>query len=455
MEINDLDSYKKQLFAKQPLKKLRIGILCNWFPYPIRSGSNSRLADLLKHLQHVGHHVHLVVIDQPYWWRKYLARGNVAETSFILSPGKNFVSFLARSTYWFFVDLVWFIFSVDLDAFFVKKRNMLGDASASKADYWNLASPGLSNRINNIAIRHGWQVVIVEYVWLHHLVDALPDNIMRILDSHDVMHLRHLRLTKLGLHSPFPIHEQEEADLLAKFHCVIAIQHSERQLFFRLRDQSGHSYDIITVGISYDEIPCADDCVLTTGDKKHVVLFVGGMNPFNVEGIRGFIRNQWLELHRLNNQWDLHVYGGVCGGIEAQPENGVRLFGVVDTIEPYYRIADIVINPVWSGTGLKIKTIEALAHALPLVTTPSGVEGMPGEINDACMVARDQSDFFNMLSNLMQSVSLRSRLSAAALAYRKSFLCPDNVYSQLDVYLSKIDEHINRPQCVQRSFKMR
>lgn len=418
---------------------LRIGVLCNWFPYPVRSGSNRRLSDLLKHLQHAGYHTHLLVIDQPYWWRKYLARGKVAEVSFVLSPGKISLSFLARSAYWFLVDLIWFILSIDLDALLVKKRNMLGVAGACKADYWNLASPGLSNRIKKIAIRHGWQVVIVEYIWLHRLVDDLPENIIRILDSHDVMHLRHQSLTKLGLHSPFAIHEQEEVDLLAKFHCVLAIQESERKLFCRLRDQSGHSYEIITTGVSYDEIPCADDSVLTTSDKKYVVLFVGGMNPFNVEGIREFIMHQWRELHSLNNQWNLHVYGGVCGGIENQPGNGVTLFGVVDTIEPYYRIADIVINPVWSGTGLKIKTIEALAHARPLVTTPSGVEGMPGEINYACMVARDQSDFFNMLSTLMQSASLRSRLSSAALEYRKSFLCPHNVYSQLDAYLSKID----------------
>lgn len=50
--------------------------------------------------------------------------------------------------------------------------------------------------------------------------------------------------------------------------------------------------------------------------------------------------------------------------------------GLVDDIGPYMLAADVYINPVLEGGGIKVKTMEALAWNLPVVSMDQGVRGI-------------------------------------------------------------------------------
>ena len=54
----------------------------------------------------------------------------------------------------------------------------------------------------------------------------------------------------------------------------------------------------------------------------------------------------------------------------------VERAGFVDDLQAEYRRATVVLVPVESGGGLKIKAIEALACGCQLVATPKGMEGI-------------------------------------------------------------------------------
>ena len=51
--------------------------------------------------------------------------------------------------------------------------------------------------------------------------------------------------------------------------------------------------------------------------------------------------------------------------------------GRIDRIEDFYSAVDVAINPMIAGTGLKIKTVEAMNFGVPIVSTISGSEGLP------------------------------------------------------------------------------
>jgi glycosyltransferase involved in cell wall biosynthesis len=59
--------------------------------------------------------------------------------------------------------------------------------------------------------------------------------------------------------------------------------------------------------------------------------------------------------------------------------DGVVRRGVVDDVGEAYAQAEVAVAPLRSGSGSKLKTLEALAYGVPLVTTPVGVEGIPVE----------------------------------------------------------------------------
>jgi glycosyltransferase involved in cell wall biosynthesis len=50
--------------------------------------------------------------------------------------------------------------------------------------------------------------------------------------------------------------------------------------------------------------------------------------------------------------------------------------GMVDDVRDAYGVMDLVVNPMIGGTGLKIKTVEALAFGRPVLSTKAGGAGL-------------------------------------------------------------------------------
>jgi hypothetical protein len=59
------------------------------------------------------------------------------------------------------------------------------------------------------------------------------------------------------------------------------------------------------------------------------------------------------------------------------------------------------VNPAVAGTGLKIKTLEALGHLRPIVTWPNGVEGLSPELAALCVTVLDWYDFARQVARLL------------------------------------------------------
>jgi hypothetical protein len=65
-----------------------------------------------------------------------------------------------------------------------------------------------------------------------------------------------------------------------------------------------------------------------------------------------------------------------------------RLVGSVDALSDFYKDCDVVINPERGGTGIKIKSLDAMAHGMPLLTTVAGAIGL-----------QSTSEFHNLADN--------------------------------------------------------
>jgi hypothetical protein len=79
----------------------------------------------------------------------------------------------------------------------------------------------------------------------------------------------------------------------------------------------------------------------------------------------------------------------------------VLRLGPVGDLAPLYADARVVINPAVAGTGVKIKTLEALSHLRRVVTWPSGVDGLAPEVADLCVTVQDWYEFSRSLVMLL------------------------------------------------------
>jgi polysaccharide biosynthesis protein PslH len=91
----------------------------------------------------------------------------------------------------------------------------------------------------------------------------------------------------------------------------------------------------------------------------------------------------------------------------------VRFPGYVrDTRELYHRPNTIVAAPLFSGTGQRVKLLEAFSMACPVVTTSVGASGFPIQSGAEAFIADNAHEFERSIHQLLSSVDLRRQMGA-------------------------------------------
>ena len=132
----------------------------------------------------------------------------------------------------------------------------------------------------------------------------------------------------------------------------------------------------------------------------------------------------------------LTVAGDVGTGLVSEVPGVVRL-GRVPDLAPLYEEARVVINPAAAGTGVKIKTLEALGYFRPVVTWPSGVDGIAPELADLCHVVRDWYTFGRTLSGLL-AMDPPASFSPEQQERIRKYTAPEATYGALTDVLEQL-----------------
>lgn len=279
---------------------------------------------------------------------------------------------------------------------------------------------------------HRPRFVLVEYLWSAYLAEglraAVPQPPLLLLDTIDVMHLRGARFAERGMDGAPEISRVEEAAVLSRFDALLAIQEEEAK---ELRAMCPGT-PVITVGHALDARPPQSKPAPPVR-----VFFLGGGGAHNQAAITGFLDSVWPPVRAAHGpEAELHIAGLVCDTLDAAalPE-GVVLRGFVRDLDALYAEAHIVVNPVHAGSGLKVKNVEALCHAVPLVTTPTGAEGLETGADAAFLVCRTPEDMAAELDRLICGAEVRNALANAAWQFARDHLGEPAAYGALLEFL--------------------
>jgi glycosyltransferase involved in cell wall biosynthesis len=110
----------------------------------------------------------------------------------------------------------------------------------------------------------------------------------------------------------------------------------------------------------------------------------------------------------------------VVVGAEAPPRHGlppspaIDLRGFVDDIrEPLSRYA-VFVCPILSGSGVRVKLLEAFAAGIRVVSTRVGAEGLARQDGDLCALADDPAEFAQKILALFDSPDLAAQMAQRA-----------------------------------------
>jgi len=258
-----------------------------------------------------------------------------------------------------------------------------------------------------------------------YLVDCLPEKATKLLDTHDIIHQRNKNMRQQGLKDDFALTARQERKIFSQFDAIICIQEED----YKLVSQWQPDYTCLLVPHPIKPMP------QTLRERASRIGIIASGWHANVHGLNHFIDTIWAQIQR--DDITLHIYGYVTNAFMHLDQPAIIRHGFQPKLADCYNNLDIIINPVKYGAGLKIKTIEAMAYGIPLVTTKEGASGLTHLSNKAFQMACNDQQFIDQINLLLNNSEKRKQLSKFATDYVQQNMSEAQCFSPLTEFIRK------------------
>lgn len=220
---------------------------------------------------------------------------------------------------------------------------------------------GLTAYVSRLHAREHYDICIVNCYFLSKLLTKVHFD-KGCVFTEDCFAYKNLVVGEKCLH----ITAHQEAQAMQRADCLFAVQ-DEECCYFRLISPLSKVYNIYS---RYEYHPQQ-----VVGNKN--ILFLSSENPFNVNGLRWFANEVFPIVLEHHPSAKLLVGGNIYRKVpELAGRPGIEFQGYVETPDAFYAQGDVVINPVYQGTGLKVKTFEAISYGKVTLVHPHSTRGI-------------------------------------------------------------------------------
>ncbi len=184
---------------------------------------------------------------------------------------------------------------------------------------------------------------------------------------------------------------------------VLTISEDDRNAFLRAAPElvTGRMPMIATVGSEGG----------TFSGRSGMLFLANFDNPANRDASDWMLADIWPLIRAQLPTAELALVGNNLPADLGATEEGVLRVGYVSDLDPIFAKYRVALSPVRFGTGIKTKNLSALAHAVPLVTTTVGADGMTLRNNETALIADTPQDFADAVARVYHDENLWSRLA--------------------------------------------
>lgn len=358
--------------------------LCLRVPFPERDGGTMAMSSLAEGLRREGHHVHMLALNTSKHYVPLNSLSADVKKSFHLKAVdvENSLSVIGALT-----NLLngkpYHVSRFDHAEFRTVLKQVLGETS--------------------------FDLVIFESIFMAPYLDTVQQwNIPCFLRSHNVEYTVwerivantnnpakrwYLNLQKNRL-------KKYEILLTKQFHKIAAISEVDESTYRKW----GLAEKTFTVPFGIDvESASFNDGPL--GELK--IGFLGTMSWLpNQEGIKWFVQNIWPEVAKTYPNIQCHIAGyEMPTSLIERSEGNLLIEGPQEDAKSFLNECQIVMAPLLSGGGVRIKILEAMAIGKPVIATPIGFEGIPAENRKNVMKFENAKEFLEHLAVIQEHPS--------------------------------------------------
>lgn len=143
---------------------------------------------------------------------------------------------------------------------------------------------------------------------------------------------------------------------------------------------------------------------------------IGSMNWIpNQEGIRWFLEKVWPDIHKSYPKLKYYLAGrAMPAWMVALNIPNVVVLGEVEDASRFMAEKAVMIVPLFSGSGIRIKIIEGMAAGKTIISTTLGAEGIDYTHRQNILIADSPCDFFEMISLAISDIRTSAAIGKAA-----------------------------------------
>lgn len=200
----------------------------------------------------------------------------------------------------------------------------------------------------------------------------------------------------------------EEARLCNAMDSIVAITLDDAQVFRSLAPYVPTEVVPMTFGLG----PTPEIALPRPLSLYHL----GSMNWLpNQEAVRFFVNDVWPRLEAEFPDLECFFAGiGMPHDLIEKSRNGLRIMGEVPNAQQFILDHSVLVLPLLSGSGMRVKLIEAMAQARAVITTSVGMEGVNAVHGTHLLIANTPSEFVNCVAMLMRQPGLAEHLGRNA-----------------------------------------
>ena len=162
----------------------------------------------------------------------------------------------------------------------------------------------------------------------------------------------------------------------------------------------------------------------------------------NQEALKWFLNNIWVDVKTEFADWEFIIAGrnAPMAFVDELKKFPVKYIGEVSSSTKLIDEHNIMIVPLLSGSGMRIKIIEGMARGKCILTTKIGAEGIPAENGKSIFIQDTAHEFADVLKGLMQNHDQIEKCGKNAFIFVKQNYNNNIIINELRKFYSK---HIN------------
>ncbi len=181
----------------------------------------------------------------------------------------------------------------------------------------------------------------------------------------------------------------------------------------------------------------------TTDPEPNTLWFLGSLDWIpNLDGLHWFMRSVWPRIRAAAPEAVLHIAGRATPPEITAYHDGAHVIvhGEIEDPSAFRAQYDVGIVPLLSGSGVRIKIIEALMDHAAMVTTSVGCEGLPLRNNEHACIADDPTVFADACVQLLRDSAKKAAMRSAGAALMREQYSWEKSAEKLDNVLRSLCE---------------